>query len=161
RRQWPCHPHRSGAPGRTAEAHASPIVMREKQSRIGIGMASGLAVAILAWHFLPPVRVADDAIARLTFAGKCLLIPGFTLLIGIGAVANRRFFLPEAIDGSPDAASLDINLRYNRNTLEQTALVIIAWPLLALSLPAERVGMLAVLAVLFGIGRAAFWLGYL
>ena len=137
--------------------------MKKKQALVVIGMAAGLAVAVLAWHFLPPVKVAEDMIARLKFAAECLLVPGFTLLIGIGAVANRRFFLTDAIDGGEDFKSrgLDIALRYNRNTLEQVVLVVIAWPLLAVSLPAERVGMLAVLALLFGIGRAAFWLGYL
>jgi hypothetical protein len=57
--------------------------------------------------------------------------------------------------------SFEIGLRYNQNTLEQTVLVVIAWPLLALLLPPAEPGIVPVLAVLFGVGRFAFLIGYL
>ena len=108
---------------------------------------------------LPP----DDPAQRLAFAAKWLLVPGFALVAGVGMMAARRFFTSDAIDGTrtPESTSLEINLRYNQNTLEQVVLVLIAWPLLALYLPTDQLGLIPVLAVLFGFGRAAFWIGYL
>jgi hypothetical protein len=55
-------------------------------------------------------------------------LPGLCLLAGIGAAADRRFFSADAIDGTrtPQSRGLEVNLRYNRNTLEQTVLAAIA-----------------------------------
>jgi hypothetical protein len=140
--------------------------MIRKQLLVAAGMALAVAVLLLfasGTLALPqPTILIDDAAARLAFAAKWLLVPGFALLIGIAMVANRRFFSQDGIDGTraPASPGLEINLRYNQNTLEQTLLVVIAWPLLALWLPAPRLGLIPVLAVLFGAGRAAFWIGY-
>jgi hypothetical protein len=133
-------------------------------------VAAGIVVAVVVLWLavagplhpliaLPP----DDPAQRLAFAVKWLLVPGFTLLAGIGVMAASRFFSSDAIDGTrtPGSATLEINLRYNQNTLEQAVLVIVAWPLLALYLPTNQLGLIPVLAVLFGFGRAAFWIGYL
>jgi hypothetical protein len=138
------------------------------RSQILVGAGILMAVIVLLVFASDRFSIAvtlplDDTAERLAFAAKWLLVPGFTLLLGVGMVANRRFFTPDAIDGSrtPESRSLEINLRYNQNTLEQTALVLIAWPLLALWLPADRLGLIPLLAVLFGVGRVAFWIGYL
>jgi len=56
---------------------------------------------------------------------------------------------------------MEINLRYNTNTLEQTVLAAVAWMGLALQLRPQDLGLIPALAGLFAIGRAAFWLGYL
>jgi hypothetical protein len=140
--------------------------MSGKQVLVALGMAAAVVVVCLAWAGLLHPHVVlplGDPGSRVAFAAKWLLIPGFALLIGIGVVASRRFFSPDAIDGTPEpiGRTLGINLRYNQNTLEQTVLVVIAWPLLALLLPAGQLGLNPVLAVLFGFGRAAFWIGYL
>lgn len=140
--------------------------MLRKQILVGAGMLLALLVLYLfaSRHIALPVALpADDALARLMFAARWLTVPGLTLLIGIGMVANRRFFSADSIDGTraPASRSLEINLRYSQNTLEQVALVIIAWPLVALGLPPDRLGLIPVLAVLFAVGRAAFWIGYL
>jgi len=92
-----------------------------------------------------------------------MLVPAFCLLAGIGLAANRRFFSADAIDGTraPLSRSLEINLRYNQNTLEQTVLAAVAWSGLALVLPHERLGLIGLLAVVFGLGRTLFWIGYL
>jgi len=139
--------------------------MRGTQILVAIGMIAAAVVVWFAWTgpLHPAVTLPiDDTAERLVFAAKWLLVPGVTLLLGIGLVANRRFFTP-AIDGTrqPESPSLEINLRYNQNTLEQTMLVVIAWPLLAVLLPPAQLGLIPVLAVLFGIGRIAFWIGYL
>ncbi len=140
--------------------------MLARQILVAIGMALAATVVWLAWAgplhpliSLPP----DDPAARLAFAARWLLVPAFALAVGIAMLANRRFFSPDAMDGTrtPQSPALEINLRYNQNTLEQSALVVIAWPLLALTLPDGQLGLIPVLAVLFGFGRAAFWIGYL
>jgi hypothetical protein len=105
---------------------------------------------------------AENMSARLAFAVQWLMVPGLTLLAGVW-VAGRRGFIPDAIDGtrSPSSHSLEINLRYNQNTLEQTVLAAIAWINLSLVLPHERLVLIPAAAILFGIGRATFWIGYL
>jgi hypothetical protein len=140
--------------------------MLRKQVLVAIGMAAALAVVVLLFTGripLPPGPALDDTAARLAFASKWLLVPGFTLLVGVAMVANRRYFLPDGIDGTraPGSTALEINLRYNQNTLEQIALVVIAWPVLAVLLPTHQLGLIPVLAVFFGVGRIAFWIGYL
>jgi len=136
-----------------------------RQILVAIGMTVAAVVVFFAWTgpLHPHVDIADDPATRLAFAAKWLLVPGFALLAGIGLVSATRFFTVDAIDGTrmPENKSLEINLRYNQNTLEQSVLVAIAWPLLALWLPVSQLGLIPVLAVLFGFGRAAFFIGYL
>jgi hypothetical protein len=105
---------------------------------------------------------ADDPANRLAFALRWLLLPGLTLLAGIVA-AGRRGFIADAIDGTrtPASHSLEINLRYNLNTLEQSVLAAIAWAGLVLALPREQLALIPAMAFLFVFGRITFWIGYL
>jgi hypothetical protein len=105
---------------------------------------------------------AEDLSSRLAFAVRWMLLPGLCLLLGV-IVAARRGFVPDAIDGTraPASRSLEINLRYNQNTLEQTVLACIAWASLAIVLPTAQLLLLPAMATLFVIGRGAFWIGYL
>jgi hypothetical protein len=105
---------------------------------------------------------ADDLSARLAFALRWMLLPGICLLLGV-IIAGRRGFVADAIDGTrtPASRSLEINLRYNQNTLEQTLLACIAWSCLAMSLPIAHIILIPAMATLFTIGRGAFWVGYL
>jgi hypothetical protein len=142
--------------------------MLRKQAFVLAGMAFAVTVLALLWmrgsaHLPFPIPDGDDIAARLALVARWLLLPGFCLLAGIAMVANRRFFLPEAIDGSPapESHTLEINLRYNQNTLEQTVLAAIAWTGLALALPHDRLALIPALAILFVVARALFWIGYL
>ncbi len=56
--------------------------------------------------------------------------------------------------------SLEINLRYNQNTLEQLVLACIAWAGLSLYLPTAHLVVIPAID-LFAIGRGTFWIGYL
>jgi hypothetical protein len=96
---------------------------RRQQLIVGAGALCGAAVVVAV--LLNAGRLfgglplpADDAASRLAFAVRWLLIPGLTLAIGV-QVAARRGFLPDAIDGTrtPANRALEINLRYNQNTL--------------------------------------------
>ena len=112
---------------------------------------------LFAFVALPPDGAAD----RLAFAIHWMLWPGLCLLAGI-VVAARRGFVPDAIDGTrtPASHSLEINLRYNQNTLEQIVLACPAWAALAVSLPLDSLCLIPAMAMLFVVGRAAFWIGY-
>jgi len=136
--------------------------MLRKQILVLFGITAAVTVLTAAWlrgPFLSVALPADDITARLAFAFQWLIVPGLTLLAGIGVTASGRFFTADAIDGG-DSPLLDIALRYNRNTSEQTVLAAIAWTGLALDLPAERLWIVPELAFLFAVGRAAFWIGY-
>ncbi|MGD0191579.1 MAG: MAPEG family protein [Rhizomicrobium sp.] len=140
--------------------------MLRKQLLVFGGMALAVAILVLLWGIGPgglPLPDSDGTSARLAFAARWLLLPGFCLMAGIAMVANRRFFVPDAMDGTrtPASRSLEVNLRYNQNTLEQVVLAAIAWTGLALALPFDRLSLIPALAILFVVARALFWFGYL
>jgi hypothetical protein len=140
--------------------------MSRKQLLILGGMLAAVAVGIIVVFNVDwgrPDPTPADAGERLAFAARWLLVPGLALFAGIGLTANQRFLKADAIDGERrvESNSFEINLRYNQNTLEQAILAAVAWVNLALLLPVEDLGVIPRMAVLFGVGRAAFWLGYL
>ena len=109
-----------------------------------------------------PAMALSDTAGRGALAARWLLVPGLSLLFGVVVTAGSRFFIPRAFEGSQDSLGrfMEVNLRYNRNTLEQSLLAAIAWFGLALALPGPQLSLIPALAVLFGVGRAAFWIGY-
>jgi hypothetical protein len=140
--------------------------MIRKQLILMAGAVPGFLAVVLVWRYAPVlfagVRLpADEAAARLAYAARWLVAPGLTLLVGVVA-AGRRGFIPVAIDGTRTPANhgLEINLRYNQNTLEQTVLAAIAWVGLALALPTDRLVVIPAMATLFLLGRLTFWVGY-
>ncbi len=140
------------------------------QKRQLAGFAGSMpAVAISVFCWLKPeflenkvILPLDNLASRLAFVVSWMVIPAFMLLIGIMG-ASRRGFYEDAIEGThtPKSNGLEINLRYNQNTIEQTLLAIIVWAALSIELPLERLVLIPILAILFGIGRATFWIGYL
>jgi hypothetical protein len=119
-------------------------------------------VCLYANHLFPtPKSIAVDTSGRLALAARWLLLPGLTLLAGV-QYAARRGFIPGAIEGTriPEDWGLEINLRYNQNTVEQVLLAMIAWAGLALALPHDQLGLIQAMAWLFVAGRATFYIGY-
>ena len=100
-----------------------------------------------------------DVSFRLTYALKCEVFAALCLLAGVGAIANRRFFIPDAIGGGP-SPSIEIEQRYVENTLEQLVLAMVAHLVLVVVVPDDSIRAVAILVILFVIGRATFWLGY-
>ena len=100
-----------------------------------------------------------DVSFRLTYALKCEVFAALCLLAGVGAIANRRFFIPDAIAGGP-SPSIEIEQRYVENTLEQLVLAMVAHLVLVVVVPDDSIRVVAILVMLFVIGRATFWLGY-
>jgi hypothetical protein len=58
---------------------------------------------------------------------------------------------------SPANYNLEINLRYNQNTVEQVILAAIAWFGLAVTLPVRSLYLIPAMAAAFVVGRARFW----
>lgn len=137
-----------------------------KQLTGGACAIAALITLAMVWHWRGVFHVAgpasDDTQGRLAYVLTWLLLPGLSLLIGVGG-AGRRGFYRDAIDGTrtPLSPALEINLRYNTNTVEQVILAAIAWTGLALYLPSGLLPVIPVLAVVFFIGRITFFIGYL
>src|SRR5215469_12105102 len=100
-----------------------------------------------------------DVSTRLEYALRCEVFAALCLLAGVGKVGNRRFFTPEAITGDP-AASIEIDRRYVQNSTEQLLLAMIAHLTLVLIVPDGSTRVVAILVMLFVIGRVTFWIGY-
>jgi hypothetical protein len=142
------------------------VSLLQKQLVGGAGAAGAVIVALACWANAPLLLSgitvpADDTANRLAFAAEWLLVPGWCLLAGVFG-ASRRGFYADAIEGtrSPSARTLEINLRYNQNTIEQTILAAVAWFGLAVVLPQDQLNLIAGMAILFAVGRATFWIGY-
>lgn len=137
-----------------------------KQVQGVAGAAPAIVLSFLAWAYAPQLLTdvaipADDPAHRLAYAAQWLLVPGLTLLAGVFG-ASRRGFYADAIEGTrtPSSHSLEINLRYNQNTIEQIILAAIAWLGLSQMLPHDQLVFIPAMAALFFIGRVTFWVGY-
>jgi hypothetical protein len=147
------------------EVVLAPLLQKQL---LGAGGAAGaIALVLVCWAYAPFLLrditpPADDIASRLAFAVGWLLVPGWCLFAGVFG-ASRRGFYANAIEGTrtPSARTLEINLRYNQNTVEQSILAAIAWLGLAVAMPREQVILIAGMAILFAVGRVTFWVGYL
>lgn len=135
---------------------------KRRQIIAGMVLAMLYATAVLwggstFWQIAP-----DTALNRMAFAAPWLLLPGLSLLVAIGCIARARFFDDATIDGDAPAenSSMEINLRYLANTLEQCVLVVIGLVALAHLLPTDQLGAVPALAVSFVFARLCFWVGY-
>jgi hypothetical protein len=140
--------------------------MIRKQLAVVFGISAAVLLLLLTWSRLStlplPVPDGDDTATRLAFVAHWLLLPGLALLFGIGLVANQRFFVADAIDGGPSQSRLiQIALRYNTNTVEQTILAAIAWFGLSLALSHDMLKLIPAMALSFLVGRILFLAGYL
>jgi hypothetical protein len=136
-----------------------------------VGVASILAAMIVSaaalfggWPgFGLPDQAPESTADRLALVMRWMLVPALSLFFGLGAAHSQRAINPAAADGRREGVGrfMEIVLRYNTNTLEQALLALIAWCGLALVAPADRLVLIPRLALLFGVGRALFFWGYL
>ncbi len=131
------------------------------------GSVLGFAVigAWIAWlpeGFGAVLGLSND-VDRLTLGIRCAVVLQLPLIVGILVVAQQRFWSPRHADGSaPEIGStLEINRRFLTNTLEQSVLATVGLVALAMTVPAERLGLVPALTALFLAGRVLFWVGYL
>jgi len=143
------------------------MLLSRKQVGVALGMLSGFGFSALVLglgvyaHPLSSSFVPDFA-ARLRFTLCADLFVFLWLLAAIANIARARFFSPADIDGSGlTRASADMASRVAilQNTLEQVVLAFGAHLGLAAATPHALIWIVP-LVVLFGIGRAAFWIGY-
>ncbi len=132
----------------------------------GIAAAVAFMVLFLAvGYFWFPVALGpfDGAAERVVFALKADIFVFVWLLAAVGHVANRRFFSPDDIQGGGLSAPSDqigVPLSILQNTLEQCVLAVGAHLALAVLLQDREMALIPLFVVLFGVGRAAFRIGY-
>lgn len=130
------------------------------------GIVLALAVAILSvaglFYLIGPFTHAAEFEDRLTLAVQCAILPGLMLLAGILTLGKGRFGNKAEDPTTCEASSqaMKVNIRYLSNTHEQFSLFIINILGLALLLPTPALTLLPIYAVLFVVGRIAFWIGY-
>jgi len=139
-----------------------------RQRRTGIAaIAIGAAVAVGLWvainRYAPPLAGMESLGARMLFTLKCWAIAMlFCLVSGVEAVAHERLVSP-AFDplAGFETRRLRVNKQYLQNTLEQSVVFTAAIFGLAAYCPGGA-AMRAVVAtaVIWVIGRFAFWIGY-
>ncbi|MDP5280542.1 MAPEG family protein [Sphingomonas sp. DG1-23] len=129
------------------------------RGKIALAVALSLPPAGLLWialcRALPPIH-GDPMEFALGCSGAALLL---TLALGIEAVAHERLF-HASIDplAGADSSRLAVNQRYLQNTLEQAALFVPALFLLARH--AGDLRIVAATAIIWTLGRWAYWIGY-
>lgn len=139
------------------------ITMNEKSEKISVVkgiVASWVASALFIglYYFYVP---SPTSLPVFTTWAASLSVPLLSFIIGIGLAARHRH-LVDHIDGSkPDSGTpLDLNLRYNQNTLEQLIIFAGAAALALALMPVTAAKLLPAMALWFGFMRAAFYRGY-
>lgn len=139
--------------------------MRPQQKTVAIGAVSGIVTMLVALWLLTPVMPApalEAAIAeRLAFALRwdaLAVIPLFAMIVAVG---NERF-LTEAIDptAGKESRAMIVNGRVADNTLQQYVLFLVGMLGLAVTLPIDRLSIVAAVAITFVVFRIVFWIGY-
>jgi hypothetical protein len=139
--------------------------LERRKGLLGIFAATAAATALwYAIRFNAPVLAGmEEPVARLVYALKAsALVVLFTLVTGVSAIAHERLVSP-AFDplGGHETKRMRVNFRYLQNTLEQTVIFLVGLFGLAAYM-ADGNEMRAVLAsaVVWTLGRLAFWAGY-
>jgi hypothetical protein len=139
--------------------------MTRDQRIVAIGAASGLvtmAAAIWALSRALPVPAGLATVGeRLGYALRwdaLAVVPFVAMIVALG---NARF-AGEAIDPTlgVEDRKMRINGRVADNTLQQLVVFLAATLALAVSLPPERMNVIAAAAIAFTVARIAFWVGY-
>jgi uncharacterized MAPEG superfamily protein len=75
-------------------------------------------------------------------------------------IAGTRPIYSDVIDGNDQSQRLAVQVRIQRNTLEQLVLMALAHLCLATLLEPENLKILPVLTTLFVVSRVLYWIGY-
>lgn len=148
---------------------ATQAELRKEQKNIRRRGAAGLAVCaavlVAAQLFLP--RIVEfpgtDLESRLTFWAAATLFLLVWVMAGIGMVSTLRRYSAQDIQGSAYSApgpKIAVPLAFLQNTLEQFVVTAFTSLALVFLLGAPAMPFIAATAVLFGIGRVTFLLGY-
>ena len=132
-----------------------------------VWLAVSAIVGTALWYGLrfcaPPIAGMEEPVARLVFALKAsALVVLFTLVPGVSAVAHERLVSP-AFDplGGHETQRMRVNVRYLQNTLEQTVIFLVGlFGLAAYMEDGNQMRSVLASAVVWTVGRLAFWAGY-
>lgn len=147
---------------------ANPSGMWRKERLKGmLGIAAATIPSAALWYGIrfhaPVLDGMDEPVARLAFALKCAALAVlFTLVLGVEAVAHERLVSP-AFDplAGHETRRLRVNQRYLQNTLEQTVVFLVGLLGLAVYLDdGNQMRAVTATAVVWTLGRWAFWAGY-
>jgi uncharacterized membrane protein YecN with MAPEG domain len=139
-----------------------------EQRRVIQGVVIAILVGTVAllgsYLFVPFPRHGTANVAeRIALALRVDILVFAWLIAAIANVGTGRFFSRDDIQGAgfyPPSERLVIPVAILQNTLEQTVLAVGAHLILATMLMGQELILLPVLALLFCVGRAAFWVGY-
>jgi hypothetical protein len=139
-----------------------------RQRRAGISaIAVGAVVAVGLWigitRYAPPLAGMETLGARMLFTLKCWALAILLCLVsGVEAVAHERLTSPafDPLVGF-ETRRLRINKQYLQNTLEQSVVFSAAlFALAAYSPSGSAMRAVVATAVIWVVGRFAFWIGY-
>ncbi len=132
-----------------------------KRAKIGIGMAAGVVWGVLLiWIGAAFVNIP---IFSFTWTlALAFLFPGLVLAAMIGRLAQHRYFDDGTFDGEPFApdSAAAVDARILQNTVEQSVLALLLWPVAGHLLAVDGPGVVLCLGVGFAIARICFWIGY-
>ena len=139
--------------------------MTRDQTTVAIGALSGLAaMALLVWllaNAIDPPAVADVPGERIACALRWAVVAALPFFVMLAAVGNARF-TSEAIDPTlgKDSPKMIVDGRVADNTLQQLVLFLVGMLALAVTLPVQRLSIIAAVSITFVVMRLAFWIGY-
>jgi uncharacterized membrane protein YecN with MAPEG domain len=139
--------------------------LKQQQAIIGLQILVSVPFQIAFLKLAPeffdlPAAISGAVEDRLTFGFQWLVFPGLILLAMIAAIAGTRPTSIDVIDGNDQAEKLAVQVRIQRNTLEQLVVLVIAIMALSTLLPPTELVLLPALAILFCIARVLYWVGY-
>ena len=138
--------------------------MTKDQRTVAVGAASGiLGMLLMVWGFstlidTPAVTGTSD---RLAYALRWAVVAALPFFFMIAAVGNARF-ASDAIDPTlcKESERMVVDCRVADKTLQQLVLFLIGMLALSVTLPANRLNIVASVSITFVIIRIAFWIGY-
>ncbi|MCL1065939.1 MAPEG family protein [Shewanella olleyana] len=149
---------------------SSPITTKlsSKQRDVTKGIVLGMLVsfAVVIYGALAnPFEYSEPQtlIERLIIYAYGMILPTLSLIIAVARVAKHRFFNAEDIDGRSFYEESERVRRLQsvlQNTLEQFCIVMSVYFLWAFIMPADYMSLIALISVLFFIGRILFMRGY-
>ena len=142
--------------------------MDTTQKGVARGVISALIVVIAVFSssvaFLPRAwPLASDLWSRIELAAWMALLPVLTLLICVVRLANHRFATPEDIHGSGLTSGTErakLLQALLQNTLEQSCVALPVYLATAVVAPPALLPLVPAAALMFLIGRLAFFGGY-
>jgi hypothetical protein len=129
-----------------------------------LAIAASSVVLLAGYLFVPsPLHGTANVAERLALALRVDIVVFAWLIAAVANVGTGRFFSRDDIQGAgfyPPSERIAVPVAILQNTLEQTVLAVGAHLILATMLMGQELILLPILALLFCVGRTAFWVGY-